>query len=169
MLEVDEYSADANGSVTAHGIRVGAARIIDISDETKPVVISDLRLEVHQPENRAAIANDPGAILPVQGYAAHYCNVPAIKGADGIYRRTNPDIVACSMIISGLRIFDIRDPANPREVAYFNAPVKFRAAPEPSNWAMSSPTFVPERKEIWYTDGFQGFYVVRVTNDMWNP
>ena len=32
---------------------------------------------------------------------------------------------------------------------------------------MSSPSFVPERKEIWYTDGYSGFYVVRVTNDAW--
>ena len=77
------------------------------------------------------------------------------------------------MIVSGLRIFDIRDPANPVEVAYFNAPVDERpgfdqvGAFEASNWAMSAPAFVPERKEIWYTDGFQGFYAVRVTNDAW--
>ena len=32
---------------------------------------------------------------------------------------------------------------------------------------MSSPSFVPERGEIWYSDGFQGFYAVRVTNDLW--
>ena len=36
-----------------------------------------------------------------------------------------------------------------------------------SNWAMSSPSFVPERKEIWYTDGFSGFYAIRVTNGVW--
>ena len=141
--------------------RARGIRIIDISDEKNPKVISDLRLEVHQPENRAAIADDPGAQNPVQGYAGHYCNVPT---------RTDPTIVACSMIISGLRIFDIRDPAHPREVAYFNAPVRDHVAAaffEPSPWAMSSPSFVPERKEIWYSDGFNGFFVVRVTNDVW--
>ena len=35
--------------------------------------------------------------------------------------------------------------------------------PAPSNWAMSSPSFVPERDEIWYSDGLSGFYAVRVT------
>lgn len=161
VLEIDEYSGTGGGgSVAAHGPVVGAGRIIDISDETKPVVISDLRLEVHQPDNRAAIANDPGAQNPTQGYAGHYCNLPT---------RVDPPIVACSMIISGLRVFDIRNPKRPREVAYFNAPVYPRATPyfEASNWAMSSPAFVPERKEIWYTDGFSGFYVVRVTNGAW--
>jgi hypothetical protein len=163
VVEVDEYSASSDDSdvvVAAHGDKVGAARIIDISDETRPFVVSDLRLEVHQPEHRAEIADDPGAQNPTQGYAAHYCNVPT---------RVDPPIVACSMIISGLRVFDIRNPAKPREVAYFNAPVYPRETPyfEASNWAMSSPSFVPERKEIWYTDGFSGFYVVRLTNKAW--
>jgi hypothetical protein len=161
LLEIDEYSAnEAGGSVAAHGAVVGAGRIIDIGDETRPLVISDLRLEVHEPENREEIANDPGAQLPIQGYAGHYCNIPS---------RVDPDIAACSMIMSGLRIFDIRDPHHPKEVAYFNAPVNPRITPifEASNWAMSSPSFVPERKEIWYSDGYSGLYVVRVTNDAW--
>ena len=74
------------------------------------------------------------------------------------------------MILSGLRVFDIRDPAHPREIAYFNAPVTPRIIPPagvnppPSNWAMSSPSFVPQRNEIWYSDGLSGFYAVRLTN-----
>ena len=162
LVEIDEYSTNGSGgNVAVNGKRVGAGRIIDIGDEKNPRVISDLRLEVHQPENRAQIANDPGANNPTQGYAGHYCNVPT---------RHDPGIVACSMIISGLRVFDIHDPFNPREVAYFNAPVNPRPAIgffEASNWAMSSPSFVPERKEIWYTDGYSGFYAVRVTNGAW--
>jgi hypothetical protein len=161
VLEIDEFSTDSpGGSVAFNGAVVGAGRIIDISDETKPKVVSDLRLEVHEPQNRELIADDPGANLPVQGYAGHYCNLPT---------RVNPDIVACSMIASGLRIFDIRDPRKPKEVAYFVAPAKPRTTPvfEASNWAMSSPSFVPERKEIWYSDGYSGFYVVRVTNGVW--
>lgn len=164
LLEIDEFSTSEPGesaSVGAHAEYVGAGRIIDISDETRPKIVSDLRLEVHEPENRAAIADDPGASNPAGGYAGHYCDVPT---------RVNPDIAACSMILSGLRIFDIRDPENPREVAYFNAPIQPRVVTVPapaSNWAMSKPAFAPERKEIWYTDGFSGFYVVRVTNGAW--
>ena len=43
--------------------------------------------------------------------------------------RVDPGIVACSMILSGLRVFDIRDPAHPHEIAYFNAPVTPRIVP----------------------------------------
>jgi hypothetical protein len=73
------------------------------------------------------------------------------------------------MIISGLRVFDIRDPENPKEIAYFNSPIPERSTPvfEASNWAMSSPSFVPERNEIWYSDGYSGFFAVRLTNDAW--
>ncbi len=159
VVEIDEFTDGANPTSGGTG-KIGAGRIIDIGDEKNPRVISDLRLEVHQPENKAVRDDDPGANIPVQGYGGHYCNVPT---------RTDPAIVACSMIISGLRVFDIRDPFNPREVAYFNAPVNPRVTPvfAASNWAMSSPSFVPERKEIWYTDGYSGFYVVRITNGAW--
>lgn len=61
----------------------------------------------------------------------------------------------------GLRVFDIRNPKKPREVAYFDAPVNGKSG------ALSSPAFVPERREIWYTDGNSGFYAVRLTNDAW--
>jgi RTX calcium-binding nonapeptide repeat (4 copies) len=151
VVEIDEFGAQEE---------VGAGRIINIEDESEPRVVSNLRLEVHQPENFAAQAGDPGTALPLQGYAGHYCNVP---------QRKDPGVVACSYILSGLRVFDIRDPRHPKEIAYFNAPVSERMTPgfEASNWAMSSPAFDAENGEIWYSDGFQGFYAVKVTNDVW--
>ena len=159
LLEIDEFARGGTPGTGLPGF-VGAGRIIDIGDETKPKVISNLRLEVHNPENFAAIANDPGASFLGQGYAGHYCNVPT---------RVDPDIAACSMILSGLRVFDIRDVYHPKEVAYFNAPQYPRLAPVQvqSNYAMASQSFVPERKEIWYSDVYSGFYAVRVTNGAW--
>jgi hypothetical protein len=161
VVEVDEFSVpEGGGDIPAeNGPRVGAARIIDIADPAKPKVVSDMRLEVHQPQNRAQLENDPGATSFVQGYAGHYCNVP---------RRKDPGIVACSFILSGLRVFDIRDPRKPREIAYFIAPPGGSPGTgEQSNYAMSAPDFVPERGEIWYSDGNSGFYAVAVTNDVW--
>lgn len=167
LLEADEFAADEGGmSPAGNGIVVGASRIIDISDEKRPKVVSEIRLDVHRPQSRAEIANDPansngrGTGL-VGGYAGHYCNIPT---------RVNPTIVACSMISSGLRIFDIRDVFNPVEVAYFHAPILPRPVPVPSQaigFAMSSPTFAPERKEVWYTDIYNGFHAVKVTNGAW--
>jgi LVIVD repeat len=159
VVEIDEFATDEQGNTTGNGDVVGAARIIDIADETKPWVVSNIRLEVHEPENRSALAGDPGAGNIVGGYAGHYCNVP---------RREEPGIVACSFILSGLRVFDVRDPFHPKEIAYFNTPktATFPGDP-PSSYAMSSPTFAPERGEIWYSDGNSGFYSVRLTNGVW--
>src|SRR3712207_1694174 len=95
--------------------------------------------------------------------AGHYCNVP---------RRREPGIVACSMITSGLRVFDIRDPRRPKEIAYHVAPpsnVSSTGSPvidERANWAMSQPAFAPSRGEVWYSDGTSGFYALKVDPDV---
>jgi hypothetical protein len=151
LVEFDEFSS--NVFQYNPGSAVGAARIIDIDNERHPKVISRIRLAVHNPDKRATDQqNDPGANSGTQGYAAHYCAVPRLQ---------DPGILACSMILSGLRIFDIRDPYHPREVAYFNKP------PSGGSHAMSAPAFDPARGDIWYTDGSSGFWVVHVTNGMW--
>ncbi len=152
VVEVDEFSNDADGRLAMNGERVGAARIIDISDETKPVVVSDIRLAVNNADNRAAIAGDPGATSYTGGYAGHYCNVP---------QRVEPGLFACSFLASGLRVFDIRNPQAPREVAYFVRPVPPGGT---ANDALSSPTFSPARDEVWYSDGSSGFWALKLTN-----
>jgi LVIVD repeat len=161
LLEFDEYT---QGTLSPTGDRdaVGAGRIIDISDEQQPRVISNLRLEINQPaeHHAATVAGDPGTGNPAQGYAAHYCNIPTT---------VDPKVVACSFIASGLRVFDISDLVHPKEVGYFVAPPSPRSENGymASDFAMSKPAFLPERREIWYSDGTSGFYVLRVAKDVW--
>ena len=66
-------------------------------------------------------------------------------------------------------MFKISDPPHPREIAYYVAPPK--RAPENledgSNFAMSKPAFDPARREIWYTDGSSGFYVLKLADWLW--
>ena len=168
LLEVDEYTSSTThptqASIQGGGYdpnaSVGAARIIDILDETRPFVVSNLRLAVNQPAERAGDEqNDYGAKSGVQGYAGHYCNVPTA---------VDPTYVACSFILSGLRVFNIQDVSRPFEMAYFNAP---STAPSPTyaginggNFAMSAPAFDTNLNEIWYSDGFWGFFVVKLTS-----
>jgi hypothetical protein len=157
ILEFDEYTAGTTNGGDKDA--VGAARIIDIADEAHPRVISNLRLQVDQHADHAAAANDPGASSPVQGYAAHYCNIPS---------RVDPQVVACSFIASGLRVFDISDLAHPKEIAYYVAPTKKATENgyDGSNFAMSQPAFAPGR-QIWYTDGGSGFYNLTVDASVW--
>ncbi len=166
LVEIDEFVGFPD-ILDPQGAAPGVARIIDIADETAPFVVSNIRLDVHDPEVRngdAGLEDDPGNNLGpgsfAQGYAGHYCAVP---------RPVDPGIVACSMIMSGLRVFDIRDPHNPTEIAYFNTvttDVNTLISPGGA-YAMSAPAFVPERGEIWYSDANSGFHAVRVTNDVW--
>jgi hypothetical protein len=147
LAEIDEFG---------NGGPVGAARIIDIADETKPKVVSNIRLEVNQTPAQAANAGDPSADSALAGYTGHYCNVPKAE---------DPGILACSFIVSGLRVFDISDPLAPKEIAYFNKPVEGTFPDDPpASYAMSAPTFVAERNEIWYADGNSGVWILRATN-----
>jgi hypothetical protein len=153
LLEFDEYTAGTTGSGDKNA--VGAGRIIDIGDERHPTVVANLRLQVNQPAEHAAAANDPGASSPVQGYAAHYCNIPT---------RVDPKIVACSFIASGLRVFDISDLTHPKEIAYYVAPTQptVENGYMASDFAMSQPTFDVARRDVWFTDGASGFYNVHI-------
>jgi hypothetical protein len=88
--------------------------IIDISDETKPTIVRQLQLEISRPEH-ADVAGRDAAGNGLFGYDSHYCAVD---------RRTNPTALACGFMQSGVRVFDVRDPLHPREIAYFNPPAQ---------------------------------------------
>ena len=156
LAEVDEFGAGSGSKGP-----VGAARIIDISNPAAPKVVSNIRLAVN---SQAAITGseqkDPGASSSLQGYAAHYCGLPS---------RVDPDMLACSFIASGLRVFDIRDVAHPKEIAYFNKPELTGPGGGSSSgeYAMSQPAFDMLHHQIWYADGNTGFYSVQINPAVW--
>jgi hypothetical protein len=159
LIEHDEFAFRFNPVTVAD--KVGAARIIDIADPLHPQVVSNIRLEVNQQSAHEAADGDPALLpAPALNYATHYCAVP---------REVNPEIVACSFINSGLRVFNIQDPLHPREVAYFISPPKAGTLGGllPADLAMSQPAFDPERREVWYTDAGSGFYSLRLENGAW--
>ena len=88
------------------------ARIYDISDEKKPAVVSKLMLETHDTKNCDSVLPDIAG-LSIFTYGSHYCSVD---------NRDNATALACSYFNSGIRVFDIRNPARPKEIAYYNPP-----------------------------------------------
>lgn len=125
-------------------------------------MVSNLRLEVNQPKLQGGdLEKDPGNTLPeqsFQGYQGHYCSLPS---------RIDPQIIACTFIMSGLRVFDISKITKPKEIAYFNKPtVPGSVAVQPRRsgaFAMSAPAYDQATGDIWYSDANSGFYVVRLT------
>jgi hypothetical protein len=162
LLEFDEFAFRFNPA-TVNDV-VGAARIIDIADPAHPTVASNIRLAVNMPAAHQAASGDPSPLpAPAFDYSGHYCGIP---------REVEPEIVACSFINSGLRIFDIKDPLHPREIAYFISPPNKGtiAGTASGDFAMSQPVFDPARRSVWYTDATSGFYDVKLRSALWpNP
>jgi hypothetical protein len=107
----------AGGLAAACARGVGAygyVHIVDISDETNPKIISELMDEVHDRRNCEAMLKEPpevgGGILD---YSIERCNVD---------RPENPTMAACGSRGVGTRVFDIRDPYHPAEIAYWKGP-----------------------------------------------
>jgi hypothetical protein len=88
------------------------ARIFDMSDEARPRLVSKLGLETHDLKNCAQVIPDIVG-LNIFTYGSHYCSVD---------NRDNATALACSYFNSGIRVFDIRHPAKPKEIAYYNPP-----------------------------------------------
>jgi hypothetical protein len=86
------------------------ARIIDIADEKNPKIISRLMTETHDPANCSKTLPDLVG-LSIFTYGTHYCSVD---------NRHNATTLACGMFNSGIRVYDIRDPRRPKEIAYYN-------------------------------------------------
>lgn len=147
----------------------GAARIVDLADESHPTVVSKVKTQIMMPWNYERAKSE--TIRPGKedrgdlwfGYNFHYCNVDTL---------TDPTMLACSAFEQGLRVFDIRDLRHPKEIAYFNPGGD--GTRQPGSWAgtysgypAAMPQFVPDLHELWFTDQDRGLYVVRFTNGTW--
>ncbi|MFC5753260.1 LVIVD repeat-containing protein [Actinomadura rugatobispora] len=108
----------------------GGARILDMSDETKPVTVRQLKLEINRPEHAQRRGADT-AKNGIFGYDSHYCTLD---------RLADPTAMACGWAQSGIRVFDIRDLRAPREIAYFNPPAQVGKRDQLRN---SAHAFVP--------------------------
>jgi hypothetical protein len=120
VIFVDEVGAGgipglAGGGTVQEACNAGLTpfsmgRIIDISDETRPKLVAELGLETHDLANCSKVLPDTiGEGLFV--YGSHICSVD---------NRENATALACGYWESGIRVFDIRHPTSPREIAYFN-------------------------------------------------
>lgn len=106
----------------------GYPNIIDVTNEKNPKIVAKLMLQVSEPANCLRVVNDP----PDTGAGAPAYNVERCV-AD---RANNPTMLACSFQNAGLRVFDIRDLFNAKEIAYYKPPAARTAfLPGSGSWA----------------------------------
>jgi hypothetical protein len=145
------------------------ARIIDIADEKAPKVVSKVMLETHDPANCAKVRPDLAG-LAVFTYGSHYCSVD---------NRQNATTLACGYFNSGIRVFDIRNPERPREIAYFN-PAGVKTQSPGSNhsvargfivggpdWCASQLHLDAARGTLWTACHDNGLVMLKFTNGVW--
>ena len=146
------------------------ARIIDISDETNPTIVSRLALEVHAAKSCSIVRPDVAG-LSTFIYGSHYCSVD---------NRQNATTLACGYFNSGIRVFDIRDPTRPREIAYYNPPGTTTRSPGSNHafraggWVAGGPDWCnaqlhldAQRGTLWTTCQDNGLLMLKFTNNVW--
>jgi hypothetical protein len=100
------YTIDELGS--------GGVKLFDASDLSALKLRNDIKLDINLPENLDSWAIS-AASSGFFGYDPHYCTVD---------HPTDPQALACGWGQSGIRVFDIRNPDDIREIAYFNPPAQ---------------------------------------------
>ena len=119
LLEVDEGGSGGLQDPSAAGVKAACnagmapfpmGHIYDMASEAAPRLVSELRLETHATENCDKVIPDILGLTTFT-YGSHYCSVD---------NRENATALACSYFNSGVRVFDIRNPSKPKEIAYYN-------------------------------------------------
>ena len=151
----------------------GYPMIVDIADEKNPKVVSKIFNEVTLPENCAAVSGDSAAfpsngltkgdIFGVVGsrvflYDSHYCSTD---------RTHDPTIAACASFGSGIRVYDIRNPRAPTEIAYFNPGTTDSPAGAVANATVGRPVVRSDLGQIWFADIAKGFYTIQFREGVW--
>ena len=175
IIQVDE---GGSGGITGAGWQSACAagvpmfpmaRIVDMSNEKKPTLVSELMLEVNKPANCQEVLPDIVG-LSIFTYGTHYCSVD---------NRENTTTLACDEFNSGIRVFDIRDPARPKEIAYYNPAGATTASPGSNQvtfaqWKAGGPDWCSAQLHldaakgtIWTTCQDNGLLSLKFTNGVW--
>ena len=145
------------------------ARIIDISDEKNPKLVSRLGLETHDPANCSKVLPDLVG-LSIFTYGSHYCSVD---------NKDKATTLACGYFNSGIRVFDIRDPTQPKEIAYYNPAGTTNSSPGSNHvsigqWRKGGPDWCSAQVHLdanngtlWTTCQDNGLLTLKFTNGAW--
>ncbi|HYA27904.1 MAG TPA: hypothetical protein VEI95_03745 [Acidobacteriota bacterium] len=131
------------------------AGIVDISDEKRPRLISMLPLPEPAPESELKNFYEKAGRFGPHNH--HHPNHQACL-------EDRDDIAYLTYFNAGLRIYDLRDPRQPKEIAYFvPADPLVRIGTKPSRLvAQSEDVIVDRRGYIYLSDKNHGVHVLRL-------
>lgn len=121
--------------------------LTDITDEADPVLVTQFGLEINDP------LNCPAQLDSRVNASVHYHDVDD---------EDDTTFAMLSMWNAGLRVFDVRDPAAPVEVAYFNPGDVDPGSSVRLDQAWGHVRYRPETGHIWFATSSGGFWVVEL-------
>jgi hypothetical protein len=126
-------------------------KIVNIADETHPVIDGEIRLAMNHAEHCPAWSpteKASGGISPDAGTATIHFN--------DVDSATDTHLGLVNFLWAGLRIFDIRDPATAHEVAYF----------KPGDGCGGHVRYDAKTGDIWLACQGSGFWVLQLSPEV---
>jgi hypothetical protein len=121
--------------------------LTDISDPVHPKTVSEFGLEINDPKNCLE------QVQAKENDSVHYHDVDDPN---------DTTFAMASMWNAGLRVFDVRNPAHPAEVAYFNPADVDPTAAVDLDHAWGHIRYLADKGQIWFGTADGGFWVVRI-------
>jgi hypothetical protein len=146
--------------------------MVDMADPAHPRIVARFLNEVDLPANCEAVVNDAQTTSRGldRGDLTWSVVAPALFQYDDHYctpdRLHDPTILACAQIMSGLRVYDIRDPLHPKEIAYYN-PGTVSPSDPTVDWALARPVIRRDLGQIWLVTTFGGFFALQFEDGLW--
>src|SRR4051794_12878762 len=126
--------------------------LTNIDDPAHPKTVAQMGLEINEPQNCSTQMDDG------ENDSVHYHDVDST---------TDTHFVMASMWNAGIRVFDVRNPAEPTEVAYFNpADVAGPGGATLLDHVWGHIHYDATHGEIWFASASGGFFVVRVEDQV---
>ena len=154
VVTTDESAAGLDGDWSVVCRQRTFGRLIDISDETHPRVVSTFKPDIGKPENCQRIMTEQ-----INGGMIHYI---------GFDDRYHVRLVVYAGANYGIRVVDYRDPEHPKEIAYYKAPSVVTTAAGENDFTRPDPRYDADNC-MWYTGWNQGgLRILELTNPEYN-
>lgn len=154
VLSTDESGAGLDGEWNRHPLHRTFSRLIDISDDKNPRVVATFKPDVNDPDNVARVTAEQ-----INGGMLHYI---------GFDDRNKMRLVFYAGANQGIRVVDFRDPASPKEIAYYKAPNVATTRAGENDFTRPDPRYDPDNCLIYTGWNQGGLRVLELTSPEYN-
>jgi hypothetical protein len=155
IVSTDESGAGLNGGFSQVCRQRTFGRLIDISNEADPRVVSTFKPDVNKPEHCERIMTER-----INGGMLHYI---------GFDDRYNMRLVFYAAANQGIRVVDFRNPEQPKEIAYYKAPSVATTDAGENDFTRPDPRYDADNCLIYTGWNQGGLRILELTEPQYNP